>query len=148
MPKTLEHRSHQRLRKYWDELRGGRAYPSESEIDPDELADIWPSCFLISIDDVTRRIGYRYSYLGEDLIEAYGDNVKDPNIAMQMLATASEELLKKFTEVVEKHHPVIDESEFVNLKNYNIKYRTCMLPLGPSPKEVTHILGCMRWRAC
>lgn len=147
MPNNLEHRSHYRLQKHWEELKGDRAFPTENEIDPDALSDIWDSCFLISMDDVTRRLGYRYSYLGEDLIVAFGDDVKNPNVAMQMLATSGSTMVKKFGEVLATKAPVVDEAEFINLKNYKIHYRTSLLPLGYSDKgEITHIIGCMRWK--
>jgi len=143
---SAESRYHQRLQKYWDKLRGKRPFPSESELNPDDISDIWPSCFLISLDDVTRRLGYRYSYLGEDLIEAYGDDIKNPGIVLKLLSTTDTPMVKKFNDVVTLQKPVIDESEFINLKHLKIRYRTCMLPLGTSDGTVTHIIGCMRWK--
>ena len=142
---TSEYRYHERLQKYWDGLRGNRKFPSENEINPDDLSDIWPSCFLISIDDVTRRLGYRYSYLGESLIEAYGDDINNPEITMRLVSSSDAPMIHKFDEVLKSMQPVIDESEFVNLKHLNIRYRTCLLPLG-TDGVVTHIIGCMRWK--
>lgn len=141
------HRLHEEVLNYWESLRGNRPFPTESDIDPDEVADIWPSCFLISLDDVTRRLGYRYSYLGEALIEAYGDDIKNPEIVMRLISTNSLPLAKRFDEVVKSKAPLFDEAEFVNLKQMRIKYRTCLLPLGNSDGQVTHILGSMRWKA-
>lgn len=146
LAENRHHRFHERLREYWDKLRGDRPFPKESEIDPDELEEIWPSCFLISIDDVTRRLGYHYSYLGEDLVEAYGDDIRNPDIAMKLVSAAEAPMIKKFDEVLREKKPVIDESEFINLKHLNIKYRSCLLPLGSHKGEVSHIIGCMRWR--
>lgn len=142
-----EHRYHKRLREYWDELRGSRPFPAEHEIDPERMAEMWPSCFLISIDDVTHRLGYRYSYLGEELIEAYGDDANYPDVVMRLVATSGSSMVRKFDEVVKQRLPVMDESHFVNLKHVTIHYRTCMLPLGYRENEVSHILGCMRWRS-
>lgn len=142
----LHHRYHEQLRTYWDKLRGERQYPNENEIDPDEIKELWPSCFLISLDDVVRRLGYRYSYLGEDLIEAYGDDMKNPDVALRLLSTASIPLVHKFDDVVKNGNAVIDEDEFVNVKNLKVKYRACMLPLGFQGNHVSHILGCMRWK--
>ena len=146
-PAVSEHRFHQRLQDYWNALRGARAYPQESEIDPDLLEDIWPSCFLISNDEVTHRVGYRYSYLGSDLIEAYGDDASAPDVALRLLSTRDAPLRLQLDDVLQSKIPVIDESEFVNLKHLTIRYRTCMLPLGTG-EEATHIIGCMRWKAC
>ncbi len=139
-------RFHDRLHEYWDSLRGSRLFPSENQIDPDAIPDIWESCFLVSIDDVTRRMGYRYSYLGAELIEACGDDTKSPDVAMCLLATGSMPIVQKFDEVIRIKGPVIDESEFVNLKHLTIRYRTCLLPLGYNDAEVSHIIGCIRWR--
>ncbi|NBX03558.1 MAG: PAS domain-containing protein [Alphaproteobacteria bacterium] len=147
MADILIHRYHEQLLAYWDELRGDRPFPKESEIDPDTIEEIWPSCFLISLDDVTRRIGYRYSYLGSELIEAYGEDANNPDVVMRLVSSAGMPMVQKFNEVAAARRPVIDENEFVNLKHLNIRYRTCMLPLGLEDGTVTHILGCMRWRS-
>lgn len=141
----LHHRSHEQLLRYWESRCAGREFPAESDISPDDLEQIWSSCFLICLDEVTRKIGYRYSYLGESLIEAYGDDLRNPDVAARLLSTSSAPLIQKFDEVVESRKPLIDESDFVNLKGLRIKYRSCVLPLGREG-VVTHILGCMRWR--
>ncbi len=143
----LHHRSHEQLQQYWDKLRGDRPFPRESEIDPDALDSIWESCFLISNDDVTRRIGYRYSFLGTDLLGAFGDDVTNHDAALRLLSTARVPNARKFDEVLTEKHAVMDEATFINLMGMNIRYRACLLPLGLESGEVTHILGCMRWRA-
>lgn len=143
----LTHRSHEVFKNYWDELRGSRPFPRESEIDPDSLNDIWESCFLISNDDVTRRIGYRYSFLGRDLLGAFGDDMTNHDAALRLLSTARVPNARKFDEVLMEKHPVIDEADFVNLMGMRIRYRACLLPLGLENGEVTHLIGCMRWKA-
>lgn len=139
-----ELRYHGRLQQYWDELRGENPFPDESLVNPDELEDIWPSCFLISIDDVTRRIGYRYSYMGKELVQAYGTDPGD-DTASHLISPQDARMIEKFNEAVRGKHAVTDEAEFVNSKKLNIRYRTCILPLGKNG-EVTHLLGCMRWK--
>ena len=142
----LSHRSHEQLREYWKQLRGQRPFPRESELDPDALMDIWESCFLISNDDVTRRIGYRYSFLGSDLLGAFGDDMTNHDAALRLLSTARVPNARKFDEVLMEKHAVIDEAEFINLMGVGIRYRACLLPLGLESGEVTHIIGCMRWK--
>jgi hypothetical protein len=146
MTSELHHRSHEQLMQYWNTLRGGHDFPQESDVDPDAIAEIWPSCFLISIDDVTRKVGYRYSYLGDQLIEAYGDDVTNPDVALTSISTSSIPIVQKLDEVLKTKKPVFDESDFINLKGLHVKYRTCMLPLGFDDGQISHIMGCMRWR--
>ena len=147
MPMDLHHRSHEQLNVYWEALRGDRPFPRESDIDPDAIAEIWESCFLISNDDVTRRIGYRYSFLGSDLLGAFGDDITNHDAALRLLSTARVPNARKFDQVLSEKIPVIDESEFVNLMGMNIRYRACLLPLGLDDGQITHIIGCMRWRS-
>lgn len=147
MDLSLHHRSHEMLKAYWNDLRGDLPFPKENDLDPDVIADIWESCFLISNDDVTRRIGYRYSFLGSDLIGAFGDDVTNRDVALKLLSTARVPNARKFDEVIEKKHAVMDEAEFVNLMGMNVRYRACLLPLGLPNGELTHIIGCMRWKA-
>ena len=142
-----EVRHHHQLRKYWDKMRGNRPYPSEADIDPDDLKKIWPSCFLVNIDAVTERVGYRYSYLGSELIAAYGEDTHNPDIVNNLVATDTSSMSDKFNEVVNSGKPVMVDSEFVNMKKLRIRYRTCMLPLGHPDGKVGYILGCMRWKA-
>ena len=145
MPNELHHRSHEKLNGYWKAISNGRPFPPENEINPDELADIWDSCFLVAVDVVAKRSGYRYSFLGERLIEAYGDDVRNPEVATQLISTANPSTAKKIDEVIQSQKPVVDEAEFVNSKGISIRYRSCLLPLGQAGK-VTHVIGCMRWK--
>lgn len=136
------------LREYWNNLRGKKPYPVESDINPEDIENIWDSCFLISIDPVTRRNGYRYSYLGRKLIEAYGDDIHNPEIITNLISTSGRENLRlvgNFDEVLRTQKPVVDEASFVNLKRVNVKYRVSLFPMGDKGL-VTHILGCMCWR--
>jgi hypothetical protein len=141
------HRSHEIFISYWNKLRGDRPFPTEAEIDPDAIADIWESCFLISNDDVTKRIGYRYSFLGRDLLGAFGDDITNHDAALRLLSTARVPNARRFDEVLLGKHQVMDEASFTNLMGMQVRYRACLLPLGLPSGEVTHLIGCMRWRA-
>jgi hypothetical protein len=145
MNPQLHHRYHELLLGYWNRLRGDRAFPRENEINPEAIADIWSYCFLISVDEVTSRLGYRYSYLGKDLVAAYGDEVNFPEITSRLLSSTGSSMMQKLNDVLQRRQPVVDESEFTNIQNVKVKYRSCMLPLGDNGC-VTHILGCMRWK--
>lgn len=138
------HRIHERLIEYWQELRGTKDFPSESDIDPSQIAPIWNACFLVQADAAQN---YKYSYLGLSLIEAWGDDASSLGIGSHLIDPATASLIHKFKEVVDTKRPVIDEAEFINKKNMRIKYRACMLPLGTAPNDVKYILGGMKWKA-
>jgi len=140
-------RINERLKDYWEELRQGRVYPSEREIDPNVIQDIWDACFLIRVNGDVSKKGFKYTYLGLSLIEAYGDDLTGLDVCDRLVSPTSEQMSKKIHEVMESTKPVMDDSSFTNRKNMLVKYRSVMLPLGSSPEEVDYIIGGMKWKA-
>lgn len=140
-------RINERLEEYWESLRRGRAYPGEKEIDPRAIADIWDSCFLIRVDGEALEKGFKYTYLGLSLIEAYGDDLTGQEVCGRLVTPQSGQMVRKFHEVAESGRPVNDEGGFANRKNMLVKYRSVMLPLGAPPDRVEYIIGGMKWRA-
>lgn len=134
-------RAHERLMQYWLSLKGTRNYPREDEVDPEALEPIWDSCFLVTLID-GRRFGFRYEYMGSELLEAYGRDMtglaaEDPE-APQIAS------LIHALERAAAGETVTDGSVFTNSKNVEIRYRCCLVPLGAMTVE--YILGCMRWK--
>lgn len=142
-----ERRINERLLSYWEELKAERPFPAEAEIDPDELADIWDSCFLVQVGARAAQGGYKYTYLGPSLIEAYGDDLTNHEVSSHLIALSNPHLVQHFDEVARTAKPLVVESEFTNLKNMIVKYRSCMLPLGTLPGQVDYIIGGMKWKA-
>lgn len=139
-----ENRFHEILLNYWNDLREGRPFPEENEFDPEAIKEIWPNCFLISLDAVTERLGYRYSYLGTNLIEAYGE--AEPTLSPG-LSQKDMPLVHQFDKVRETKNPATETSTFTNKKNLKILYRASLAPLG-FKNDITHLVGCMRWKVC
>jgi hypothetical protein len=142
-----ERRINRKLVSYWEGIRGARDLPEEADVDIAALADIWEHCFLLEVADVKGTKGHncRFSYLGQAIIEAYGDDLTGRNIYDSLLATNNPEFLEKLDKVLASKMPIVEENTFMNLKNLTIHYRQCFLPLGKEGK-VTHVLGGMRWR--
>lgn len=138
------HRINERLEDYWQELKGDRAMPLESEVSVEALKEIWDYCFLVNAYDGR----FAYSYMGEQLIEAYGDDMTGREIATTLLEPHPESLFATFQYVKDQGKPKIDESEFTNSRGVLIKYRSCVLPLGARGHTSTaYLLGGMKWKA-
>lgn len=138
------HRINEQLFEYWDTLRAGRAMPLESDINIDKLREIWGHCFLVNVH-IDK---FAYSYLGPDLIDAYGDDFTGREIAETLLEPHPQSLFSSFKEVIRTAAPKVDESEFVNSRGTQIRYRSCILPLGSrGHTSVAFLLGGMKWKA-
>ena len=130
------------LLSYWERLRKGRLMPTEAEINPDDLQDLWDCCFLVHVKDLEKP-DYNYTYLGSALQAAYqGELVGDslPDIA----TINASKITGNFARVIEKATPWQEDGEFVNLHNDIVKYRQCLLPLGKNGK-VEAVFGGMHF---
>jgi hypothetical protein len=137
-------RINQRLNDYWETIRGQRAMPDESDVTPQDIADIWPNCFLVHVGSD----GYQYDYLGEAILDAYGDDLRGRPICEALIYPHPPQLLDSFTKVSESGVPCTTEEIFTNAQGVEIKYRSCVLPLTHKhQKHVAFLLGGMKWKA-
>ena len=143
-----EQRINELLRDYWQRLRKGRPFPSDADIDPDAIGDIWGSCFMVKASSPeAKEHGYRYEYLGTDLIEAFGGDITNEEVSSRLINPQSPPLQRHFDDVARTGMPVEDEAEFTNRQGRVIKYRSCMVPIGKSPSGVDYIIGAVKWKA-
>lgn len=144
---TKEQRVVQVLEAYWNELRGDRPFPSDEEIDAEEIESIWEYCFLIQVDrSLPIEQQCKYVYIGKSTIEAYGDDFTGKTVYDTLMTPAGGDILERLNEVFEKQKPVVVESEFARDGDIVIKYRMCFMPLGKDG-TVDHVIGAMRWKA-
>lgn len=143
-----QNRINERLLAYWQTLRGRRPYPEEREIDPEAIKDIWDSCFLVKdISKNSGRQGFRYDYLGAELIRVFGDDAVNREVSAKLIDPTSPPLVKSFEQVIRTGKPVEEENEFTNAEGMLIKYRSCMMPLGVPGDGVNYVLGGMKWKS-
>lgn len=135
------------LLRYWLDLRDEREMPQEKEINPANLVDVWGNCFLVQMTNAAAYGGYRYTYLGKDLVDAFGEDVSREDAEM-LVSLPSMRVTSKFDQAVGMRKPLIDEGEFLNGKKVSIKYRQILLPIASNknPKELAYLFGGMRWK--
>lgn len=135
------------LKSYWDELRGDKPLPSEVDINPDAFGDIWHDCFMVQITPVGE---FRYDYLGDNIIDAYGDDMSREHADLLLSPMALQ--VAEQLEVVRKTEEIVyNKGEFCNSTHMFIRYRQILLPftsikVDERQGDVTHILGGMRWK--
>ena len=65
---------HRSLIEYWDALRGKRAYPSRSDVDPAAIRQLLPYTLLLDADPDEGKARFRLA--GEAVNTFYGFNVR------------------------------------------------------------------------
>jgi hypothetical protein len=131
-----------RLFRYWQELRGMRNMPVETDIDPEELGEDWDHCFLLQSRDVANIQDYNFTYLGSNIMHAYFDRELDEHNEF-MVGPNAYRLSTHFDRVLETRAPVLDEGEFLTVQGRRVLFRQVLLPLGTEDKGIEAIFGGM-----
>jgi hypothetical protein len=133
------------LKKYWDYLREGAAFPSEREIQPEAIAQIWDNCFIVEANNSSRKEDYVYKYIGKNIINAYGEDLTGLTVD-KMVSPDVGHLAEEYEKVLARKGPVTDEWEFKSADKRLIKYRQILLPLGENGVTITSIIGGMSYK--
>ena len=112
-------------------------------MDEEELAAIWESCFLIEVEEGGKK--FKYEYLGNKIVEAYGADLEGLSVDDDPLYPESPDITTKLRETMQGCLPLQYEGAFISRDNADIKFHKILLPLGSGGK-VNYILGGMRWR--
>lgn len=127
--------------QYWNDLREGKTFPPEEDVDPDMLDEAWDHCFLI----YPREEHFGFTHIGPAVREAYGSN-RTIECRLFMESPAADGLTERYREVLETKKPLVDTAEFINLQDELVRFKQCLLPLGSAENgEVTSILGCLHY---
>ena len=145
---STEKRTHEKLLGYWESLKADRPFPLETDVNPDQLKDIWDDCFLVRADDDLDGRVYRYIYLGQSLVNAYGEDGTDKEACEKLVYPINQVLITLFDRVIDTKEAIFEDIEFTNTNGMLIKSRTCFLPLGyDDTQQARYVLGGMKWKA-
>ena len=125
-----------KLLSYWEEKRGTRPRPSLQDIDPEEIPELWPHCFILDVANF-RDFPY-FHYLGPRLARYSG-------IFLSGQYDWSRTLLKKsvchYKEALERCAPVLLEEELTQYDNTKLLFRSILLPLSDDGDSINYLLG-------
>ena len=129
---------------YWDELRGSRQFPTEKELDPEELTTIWPYCLMLKVIHCEEDMrNYECVYAGSEAVKLYFSDLRYYSGKAEVVVffpQIVETLFDYLESVVENKRPIIEELEKATAEGHDVKVRQCLLPLGTGD-TVDYIVG-------
>lgn len=140
----VERRITERVLRYWENIRGRRDMPEESDIDPDKLGRDWPHCFLLQTRDIDHIEQFNFTYLGDAIAKRYVDSGIDPE-NLHLIGPNAFYLAPLFKKVVETRKPHIEHNFFYTQTGQKVFFRQCLLPLG-TKKKVEAIFGAVLFK--
>jgi hypothetical protein len=140
-----EQRLTSRLVSAWEKLKADNEMPEYTRLNKDVIADVIVNCCIVSVNGQGKPI-YKYEYVGDAVVQAYGKNPSGEyhHSSVRMPASA---LCIRMDQVIIERKPLFDDGQFINENNKVVKYRGCLLPYKNPANEVSHILIGLSWRA-
>ncbi|MEM7224705.1 MAG: PAS domain-containing protein [Pseudomonadota bacterium] len=124
-----------RLLTYWEQRRGERDFPMLADIDPEEIQEMWPQCFVLDVANF-RDLPY-FHYLGPSLARYSGVFLSGQDWAMTLLRKA----VWHYREVLERSAPILVEEELTQFDHQKLLFRSVMLPLSDDQETINYVLG-------
>jgi len=103
-----ERRLNEALRNYWEALRGSRPFPSEDDLDFDQIQFLWDECFLLQSRDIRATKDYNFTYLGKTIQMAYQSG-QIPFCIKGVIATDANHLAEEFLRMLSHPQSVMSE---------------------------------------
>lgn len=130
---------------YWNKLKGGKGklkYPRKSDIDPEDIINIFAHCVIIDRIIENGIVKYEFFHLGEKIKQFHKEDLFRETF-IPFISPNIETFKEYLDEVCETGEPIIEESEATNINQEEVKFRQCLLPLSSDDNEIAGVLGAL-----
>lgn len=140
----MERRLVVRLLKYWRGLGDVDQMPSESDIDPKAIADMWPNCVVLDV--AGKETDPEITYIGSELAARAGADLCGRRLSGAPPDTLVSKGLSYFGQVLAKKVPITFGGEFTDGRGVKILYRSIILPLSEDGSGIDRLLAAANCR--
>ena len=127
------------LRAYWDRLRGERSFPAYSDIDPAEIAEIWPHCLIVRVPADTPI--FSFDHVGEALQDGYEIMQNAAISGMSQCDSVFCKVIALAREVVANREPRQEDGVFRAGMGDEVRFRCAAVPLSDDQRRINYVLG-------
>lgn len=138
-----------RLKNYWDLLRGQEPIPEYVKFNHGAIAEMWSNCIVVSVNNPnSKQKIYRYEHMGPSASEAFGKNLTGVYASSyEKSLMPGSNLMSYIDKTVDERSFLISQGQFVNMENKIVKFRDCMLPFVDLHNNINYVLVGLSWRA-
>lgn len=140
----MERRLVVRLLQYWRGLSDDDRMPSESDIDPKAIPDMWPNCVVLDV--AGKETDPEITYIGSELAGRAGADLSGRRLSVAPADTLVSRGLSYYGQVLVKKVPITFGGEFVDAHGVKILYRSIILPLSADGNGIDRLLAAANCR--
>ena len=139
-----EERVTQRLRVYWNTLRGAQQFPSRANFRMEAVTGLGPNAFALDLAQGADDPVFRF--VGKALTEDCGMDFTLKPLSAVPPHTLLAEVARRFTDVVDRKTPVEFAEEHVGTDGSTALFRGAMLPFGEDGQTLDFIVGAITYK--
>ena len=140
----MERRLVVRLLQYWRDVAEPDKLPSESDIDPDAIPDMWRNCVILDV--AGKETDPEFTYIGSELAARAGADLAGCKLSAAPADTLISKGLSYYGQVLAKRVPITFGGEFIDGRGIKILYRSIILPLSKDGNGIDRLLGAANCR--
>ena len=139
----MERRLVLRVLKYWRSKIDNQDLPTLSDIDQNEIEELWPFCFLLQTQSGNDPV---FRYCGDAFVSPPGHMLPYTRVSELPPRSLIAHALHIMPEVLERHVPITRGGEFQDKQGRLYKYRSIILPISNDGTHLTHLFGAVNSR--
>ena len=139
-----EERVTQRLRDYWNTLRGGQQFPSRANFRMEAVTGLGPNAFALDLAQGTDDPVFRF--VGKSLTDDCGKDFTLKPLSAVPPHTLLAEVVRRYTDVVDRKTPVEFAEEHVGADGSTALFRGAMLPFSEDGQTLDFIVGAITYK--
>ena len=139
-----EERVTQRLRDYWNTLRGGQQFPSRANFRMEAVTGLGPNAFALDLAQGADDPVFRF--VGKALSDDCGKDFTLKPLSAVPPHTLLAEVARRYTDVVDRKTPVEFAEEHVGADGSTALFRGAMLPFSEDGQTLDFIVGAITYK--
>ena len=140
----VERRANSRCLRFWQELAGGRRFPSRAAVTREAAGDLWDHLFIVEATPIPA--DYRFVMAGAVLQAALGSDPTNVKVSEALPDGMGTRSLFLHQAAVGLKGPVDDAAKWTRADGTEILYRSILLPLSDNGETVNALLGAFSFR--
>jgi hypothetical protein len=134
----MKHKNSHLLVGYWNRVRGGRAVPDQTDIDPRAIKRMLASVFILDVDNPSRPI---YRLAGTGLCERFGFELRGTGFLAHWDAQSAVALASLLRQALMMRKPVCVSSIGTSANAGMVELETVLAPISFNGGEPNRFIG-------
>jgi hypothetical protein len=126
-------------RAYWERVRGTRAMPRRSDLDPVDIPRLLP--FVMLVDVLADPLDFRFRLIGSAIQAIIARNYVGRRFSELPHMVKGNMIWAEYETVVSRHRPVAAILDYVGVDRYVQGVRHCLMPLSKDDRDVNMIFA-------